>query len=61
MIDERREHGSVDESSSEQQIRESDDNTLTVRKNWSPSTGGTRSCVSQAGRLTGHQMKILLF
>ena len=35
---------------SEQQIRESEDHTLIVWKNWSPSTSGTRSYVSQAGR-----------
>ena len=53
MNDERREHGAVDESSLEQQICESDDHTLIVRKNWSPSTSGTGSYISQAGRLAG--------
>ena len=33
MNDERREHSAVGESSSEQQIRESDDHTLIVGKN----------------------------
>ena len=50
MNDERREHGSVDESSSEQQIHESDDYISIVRKNWNPSTSATGSYVSQAGR-----------
>ena len=46
MNDERREHSAVDEPSSEQQIRESDNHTLIVRKNLNPSTSGTRSYVS---------------
>ena len=50
MNDERREHGTVDKSFSEQQIHESNDHTLIVWKNWSPSTSGTRSYVSQAGK-----------
>ena len=47
--DERKDHGAVDESSSEQQIRESTDYTLIVRKNWSPRPSATRSY----GRLAG--------
>ena len=43
MNDERREHGAVDESSLEQQIHESNNHTLIVNKNWSPSTSGTVS------------------
>ena len=53
MNDERREHGAVDESSLEWQICESDNHTLIVRKNWSPSTSGTGSYISQASRLAG--------
>ena len=53
MNDERREHGAVDESSSEQQIHDSNDHTLIVRKNWNPSTSRTRCDVSQTGRLAG--------
>ena len=34
--DERKDHGALDESSSEQLVRESADYTLIVRKNWSP-------------------------
>ena len=45
MNDERREHGTMDESL-EQQICESDDHTLIVRKNWSPSTSRTGSYIS---------------
>ena len=41
MNDERREHGAVDESSLEQQICESNDHTLIVRKNQSSSTSAT--------------------
>ena len=53
MNDERRKHGAVDEPSSEQQIRESDDHTLIVRKNWRPTTSGTGSYGRLAGRLAG--------
>ena len=48
--DERIDHGTVDESSSEQQIRESADYTLIVRKNWSPKPSATGSYGRQAGR-----------
>ena len=41
--DERKDHGAVEESSSEQQIRESADYTLIVRKNWSPRPSATGS------------------
>ena len=47
MNDERREHGAVDESSLKQQICETDDHTLIVRKNWSPSTSGTGLAIRQ--------------
>ena len=57
MNDERREYGAVDEPSSEQQIRESDDHTLIVRKNWSPSTSGTGSYGRLAGRQAGRLTK----
>ena len=40
---ERTNHGAVDESSSEQQIRESDDYTVIMAENWNPSTSGTGS------------------
>ena len=40
----------MSESSSEQQIRESDDCTVIFRKIWSPSTSGTGSYGRQAGR-----------
>ena len=39
--DERKDHGTVDESSSEQQIRESGDYTLIVRKIWSSTPSAT--------------------
>ena len=39
----------MDESSSEQQIRESADYTLIVRKNWSPRPSATESYDRQAG------------
>ena len=41
--DERKDHGAVDESSSEQQIRVSADYTLIVRKYWSPRPSATGS------------------
>ena len=47
---ESKEHGAVDESSSEQQIRESADYTLIVRKNWTPMPSVTGSYGSEAGR-----------
>ena len=48
--DERKDHGVVDESSLEQQIRESADYTLIVRKNWSSRFSVTRSYGRKAGR-----------
>ena len=48
--DERKDHGAVDESSSEQQIRESANYTLIVRKNWSPRPSATGCYGRQAGR-----------
>ena len=50
---ERTNHGTVDESSSEQQIRESDDYTVIMAENWNPSTSGTGSYGRQAGRPAG--------
>ena len=41
--DERKDHGALDESSSEQQVRESADYILIVRKNWSPRPSATGS------------------
>ena len=41
--DERKDYGAVDESSSEQQIRESADYTLIVRKNWCARPSATGS------------------
>ena len=52
MRDEREYHGAVDEYSSEQQIRESANYTLSVRKNWSPRPSATGSYGRQAGRET---------
>ena len=49
---ERTNHGAVDESSSEQQIRESADYTVIMAENWNPSTSGTGSYGRQAGRQT---------
>ena len=51
--DESKDHSAVDESSSEQQIRESADYTLIVRKNWSPSPSATGSYGRQVGRQAG--------
>ena len=48
--DEKKDHGTLDESSLEQQIRESADYTLIVRKNWSARPGATGSYGRQAGR-----------
>ena len=42
-MDERKDHGAVDESSSEQQIRELADYTLIVRNNWSTRPSATGS------------------
>ena len=52
------EHGTVDESSSEQQIRESADYTWIVRKNWSSSHSGTGSYGRPLGRQAGRQTKL---
>ena len=49
--DERKDHGTVDESSSEQQVRELDDYTLIVRKNWSPRPSATGSYGRQADEI----------
>ena len=54
LKDKRKEHGAVDESSSEQQIRESANYTLKVRKNWSTRPSVTGSYSRQAGRKTNH-------
>ena len=54
LKDKRKEHGAVDESSSEQQIRESANYTLNVRKNWSTRPSATRSFSRQAGRKMNH-------
>ena len=56
MNDERRAHGAVDESSSEQQICESDDHTLIVRT-LAPVEPGV-IYVSQAGRLSDIVLQI---
>ena len=53
--DEKMEHSTVGDSSSEQQIRESTDYTCIVRKNWSPSHSGTGSYGRQAGRQAGRE------
>ena len=50
--DERTDHGALDESSSEQQVRESANYTLIVRKNWSPRPSATGSYGRQAVRET---------
>ena len=49
--DERKDHSAVDESSSEQQIRESDDYIWIVRKNWSPRPSATGSYGRQADEI----------
>ena len=54
--DERKDHGAVDKSS-EQQIRESADYTLIVRKNWSPRPSATGSYGRQAGSEAGRETK----
>ena len=59
MNDERKEHGAVHESFSEQQIHESDNHVLIVWKNWSPSTSGTRSYISQASRLSDKKLVVV--
>ena len=48
--DESKDHGALDESSSEQQICESANYTLAVRKNWSPRPSATRSYSRQSVR-----------
>ena len=52
---ERTNHGAVDESSSEQQIHESDDYTVIMAENWNPSTSGNESYGRPAGRPAGWQ------
>ena len=47
--DERKGHSALDESSSEQQVRESADYTLIVRKNWSPRPNATGSYRREGG------------
>ena len=47
----------MDESSSEQQIRELDDYIWIVRKNWSPRPSAIGSYGRQAGSQAGRQMK----
>ena len=54
--DERKDHGAVDEFS-EQQICESTDYTLIVRKNWSPRPSATGSYSRQASSPAGCEMK----
>ena len=49
--DERKDHGTVDESSSEQQIRELANYILIVRKNWSARPSATGSYSRQAGEI----------
>ena len=49
--DKRKDHCAVDESSSEQQIRESDDYIWIVRKNWSPMHSATGSYGRQADEI----------
>ena len=51
--DERKDLGTVDESSLEQQIRESTNYTLIVRKNWSPRPSATGSYGRQTDRQEG--------
>ena len=55
--DESKDHSAVDESSSEQQIREPADYTLIVKKNWSPSPSATGSYGRQACRQAGRETK----
>ena len=50
--DERKDHGALDESSSEQQVHESADYTLIVRKNWSPRPSATGSYRREGGSET---------
>ena len=47
----------MDESSSEQQVRELADYTLSVRKNWSPRPSATGSYRREGGREGGSEMK----
>ena len=55
MRDESKDHGAVDESSSEQQIHESADYILIVRKNWSPRPSATGSYSRLAVRRTTNE------
>ena len=61
--DERKDHGALDESSSEQQVCESADYTLIVRKNWSPRPSATGSYRREGGSETkyGLILKVLRF
>ena len=61
--DERKDHGAVGESSLEQQVRESDDYTLIVRKNWSPrpSAIGSYRMVGGSETKYGLILKVLRF
>ena len=53
--DERKDHGALDESSSEQQVRELADYTLIVGKNWSPRPSATGSYRREEGRDGGRE------
>ena len=61
--DERKDHGALDKSCSEQHIRESADYTLIVRKNWSPRPSATGSYRREEGSETkyGLILKVLRF
>ena len=61
--DERKDHGALDESSSEQQVCESVDYTLIVRKNWSPRPSATGSYRREGGSETKYGLifKVLKF
>ena len=61
--DERKDHGALDESSSEQQVRESADYTLIVRKNWSSRPSATGSYRREGGNETKYVLilKVLRF
>ena len=48
--DDRKDHGTVDEYSSKQEVCELGDYTLIVRKNWSARPSATGSYGRQAGR-----------
>ena len=61
--DVRKDYGALDESSSEQQVRESADYTLIVRKNWSPRPSAIGSYRREGGSETkyGLILKVLRF